>query len=139
MIMIVYIVMLSKFIINYKIFNIFHSYLSHYYALLNNIWAIHTTLYRVCCIEYIWLLLKAQCYVILCISYSKCIFFLIHQNQHNFWKTYTNFFHSYNLIARNQYNFKKKKKKKSASVYRIFTWKLSTKSILCCIFVQQYV
>ena len=67
--------MLSKFIINYEIFSIFHSYLPHHYALLNNIWAIHMTLYRVCCIEYTWLLLKAQCYAILCISYSKCIFF----------------------------------------------------------------
>ena len=39
-------------------------------------WAIHTTLYRVCCIEYTWLFVNAQCYAVLCISHSKCIFFL---------------------------------------------------------------
>ena len=37
------------------------------------IWEIHTTLYRVCCIENIWLFVNAQCYAALYISYSKCI------------------------------------------------------------------
>ena len=42
--------------------------------LLIFIWAIHTTLYRVCCIEYTWLFVNAQFYAVLCISHSKCIF-----------------------------------------------------------------
>ena len=37
------------------------------------------TLYRVCCIEYIWLFVNAQCYVVLCISYSKWIFLAFKQ------------------------------------------------------------
>ena len=58
-----------------------------------NIWAIHMTLCRVCCIEYIWLFANAQCYDVLCISTSKCIFFLlsnnlIAQDQQNIWKIY---------------------------------------------------
>ena len=60
----------------------------------NYIWAIHTILYRVCCIEYTLLFVNAQFYAILCISYSKCIFWhlnnLIGRNQHCFWKTYEN-------------------------------------------------
>ena len=61
---------------------------------LKNIWAIHTTLYRVCCIEYTLLFVNAQFYIVLCISHSNCIFFfldlnnLIARNQHYFWKTY---------------------------------------------------
>ena len=60
-----------------------------------NIWAIHTTLYRVCCTEYTWLFVNAQFYAVLCISHTKCIFFwdlnnLIARNQHYFWKTYEN-------------------------------------------------
>ena len=35
-------------------------------------WAIHTTLYRVCCIEYTWLFVNAQFYGVLCISHYKC-------------------------------------------------------------------
>ena len=58
---------------------------------LENIWAIHTTLYRVCCIEFTWLYVNAQFYVVLCISYFKCIFF----------------WHSHNSIPWNQYNFLK--------------------------------
>ena len=38
-----------------------------------NIWSIHTTLYRVCCIEYIWLFVNAQCYAVLRITNSKRI------------------------------------------------------------------
>ena len=37
-------------------------------------WAIHTTLYRVCCIEYTRLFVNTQFYAVLCISYFKCIF-----------------------------------------------------------------
>ena len=110
-------------------------------------WAIHTTLYRICCIEYTWLFVNAQCYVVWCISYFKCIFFwhsniLIARNQYNFLKSFKQFtqdcivyvvlntlyclwtlnamlygvfsisnvflfWHSNNLIARNQYNFLK--------------------------------
>ena len=39
-----------------------------------NNWAIHTTVYRVCCIKYIWLFVNAQFYVVFCSSHSKCIF-----------------------------------------------------------------
>ena len=39
-------------------------------------WAILMILYRVCCIEYTWLFVNAQFYAVLCISHSKCIFFL---------------------------------------------------------------
>ena len=56
---------------------------------VRNSWTIQTTLYRVCCIEYTWLFVNAQCYDVLCILNSKCI---------SFW-------HSNNLIARNQDNF----------------------------------
>ena len=64
----------------------FH-FLQYFYK---NIWAIHTTLYRVCCIKHTWLFVNAQFYAVLCISHSKCIFWhlnnLITRNQHYFWK-----------------------------------------------------
>ena len=50
--------------------------------------AIHTTLYRVCCIEYTWLFVNAQCFAVLCISHSKYIFW-----------------HLNNLIARIEHYF----------------------------------
>ena len=34
-----------------------------------NSWALHMTLYRVCCIEYTWLFVNAQFYAVLCISH----------------------------------------------------------------------
>ena len=40
-------------------------------------WAIHTTLYRICCIEYTRLFVNAQCYTVLCIS--KCRFLAFKQ------------------------------------------------------------
>ena len=75
-----------------------------------HIQAIHTTLFRVLCIEYTWLFVNAQFYAVLCISYSKCIFFFFwHLNNliarktnitfEKHMKTYTHFFHSHNLIA----------------------------------------
>ena len=88
-----------------------------------NIWAIHMTLYRVCCIEYSWLFVKAQYYAVLWISHSKCIFLAFKQFDSpkptqilkNIW-WHTDFFHSHNLIARNQYNFKKHMKNRCISV-----------------------
>ena len=53
-------------------------------------WAIHTILYSVCCIEYTWLFVNAQCYAVLYIAYFKRFFFLAFeqfdsaQNRHNF-------------------------------------------------------
>ena len=55
------------------------------------IWAIHTSLYRVCCIKYTWLFVNAQFYAVLRIFHCKCIFFflsfkqLITRYQHYFW------------------------------------------------------
>ena len=69
------------------------------------------TLCRVCCIEYTWLFVNAQCYVVLCISYSKWIFF---------------FWYSHNLKARNQHNF----------WIGFFTWNLSITSSHCCIIIH---
>ena len=61
-------------------------------------WAIHTTLYRVCCMEYTWLFVNAHFFAVLCIVHSKCIFFyyflylnnFIARNQHCFRETYQN-------------------------------------------------
>ena len=68
---------------------------------------------------------------------------LIVRNQRKFWKTYENiyfFFHLDNLIARNQHNFWKKVWKKCVRyTHSNFTWKLSTASIHCYIIVQQYI
>ena len=59
----------------------------------NAIYRQFTSLYRICCIEHTWLFVNAQCYALLCISYSKYIFlYLIARNQQNFWKTYENIY-----------------------------------------------
>ena len=74
-------------------------------------WVIHTTLYRVCYIEYTWLLLNAQFYAVLCILHSKSIFLTFKQFDETDttfekpMKPYAHFFHSHNLVARNEYNF----------------------------------
>ena len=39
------------------------------------IWAIHTTLYHVCCIEYSWMFLNAQIYAV-CVFRIPNVFFL---------------------------------------------------------------
>ena len=98
-----------------------------------NIWAIHTSLYRVCCIEYTWLFVNAKFYAVLCISHSKCIFWdlnnLIARNQHYFRKTYENV---YTIFSFTQYE---------KNLYKckwIFTWKLSTTNIRYCEIFQQY-
>ena len=42
-------------------------------------WKIHKTLYHVSCIEYTWLFMNGQREVVLCISYTKCIFLAFKQ------------------------------------------------------------
>ena len=87
------------FYLNFILICINISYIYFYF-----IWAIHTTLYRICCIEYTWLFVNIKFYAVLCISHSKCIFLALKQfdstkptlisKKHM--KTYTHFFHSHN-------------------------------------------
>ena len=42
---------------------------------LNN-WAIHTTLYHVCCIEYTWFFVNAHCYAVLCSLCTSVAFYI---------------------------------------------------------------
>ena len=82
----------------YKIF--FHIFLKVVLVSCYQIWAIHTTLYRVCCIECTWLLVNAQLCAVLCISLSKCMFLAFKQFGSrkptlllkNIWKRIHNFF-----------------------------------------------
>ena len=102
-------------------------------------WAIHTTLYRVCCIEYTWLFVNAQFYAVLCISHSKCNFLAFKQFDSskptlllkNIWK------HAH-IFAFTQFGTTKPVLLLKYGVYLIFTRKLSTTSIRYCIIFQQY-
>ena len=106
-----------------------------------NIWAIHTTLYRVCCIECTWLFVNAQFYAVLCISHSKCIFFLhlnnlLAENQLYFWKISENIYTFFSITQFDNtkpIQLLKTYEKSVYKLYRIFTWKLSTTRICCCI------
>ena len=40
------------------------------------IWAIHTALYRMCCIEYTWLFVNAQFYAVFCVFRIPNVYFL---------------------------------------------------------------
>ena len=107
-------------------------------VLLQNISAIHTTLYRVSYIKYTWLFVNAQFYAVLCISHSKCIFLAFKQFDSakptlflkNIWKDIHIFFHSHILIAWNQYNFWKHMKKICITVSDFYMKTINNKHTL---------
>ena len=132
-----------------KIYNthFFHSHILiawNHYSFLKTYYAIHTTLYCVSCIEYTWLFVNAQFYAVLCISYSKCIFFwhsdnLIAQNQRNFLKTYENI-HSFSFTLFNSMKTIQLFKNILGNSHDFVSCKLywihlavCERSILCCI------